>query len=58
MFYPHIISYLESEVAIPKVEQIFGQEEDCLHLLRISPKHSAHNYALKGNYNQINHLND
>ena len=52
MFYPHITSYFEWEVASPKVEQMFGQEGDCLHLLQISPKHSAHNYALKADYNE------
>jgi len=52
MFHPHIIISFESGAASPKVEELFGQEEDCLHLLRISPKHSAHNYALKDYYNQ------
>ena len=53
MFYAHIIRSFESEVASPKVEQIYGQEEDCLYLIRISPKHSAHNYALNDDYNKL-----
>jgi diaminopimelate decarboxylase len=52
MFYPHVISSLESEVAIPKVQEIFSQEIESLHLLRINPKHSAHNHVLNADYNQ------
>jgi len=52
MFYPHVISSFESEVASPKVAEIFCQDEDCLHSLRINPKHSAYNYTLNAEYNQ------
>jgi len=37
MFYPHVISSFESEVASPQAAQIFRQKEDCLHSLWINP---------------------
>ena len=52
MFYPHVISSFESEVAIPKVQEIFSQEIESLHSLRINPKHSEHNHMLNADYNQ------
>ena len=52
MFYPHVISSFESEVANPKVEEIFSQEIESLHSLRINTKLSSHNYMLNADYNQ------
>jgi hypothetical protein len=51
MFYADVISSFESEVASPKIAQIFSQEKESLCSLRISPKHSAHSYAMDADYN-------
>jgi len=53
MFYPHVISSFETEVAIPVVQEIFSQEIESLHSLRINPKYSTHNSVLKADYNQL-----
>jgi hypothetical protein len=37
-------------VASPKVEEIFSQEIESLHSLRINPKHSVHNHMLNADY--------
>jgi hypothetical protein len=47
MFYPHVISSFESELASPKVEEIFSLEIESLRSLGINPKLSAHKYVLK-----------
>jgi hypothetical protein len=52
MFYPHVIISFESEMASPKVAEIFGQEIESLRSLRINPKHSTYNYMLNADYNQ------
>jgi hypothetical protein len=52
MFCPHVISSFESEVAIPKVQEISSQEIEFLHSLRINPKLSSHIYMLNADYNQ------
>jgi hypothetical protein len=52
MFYSHVIISFESEVASPKVAEIFGQEIESLHSPRINSKHSTHNYRLNADYNQ------
>jgi len=36
MFYPHVISSFESEVASPKVVEIFSQETESLRSLRFN----------------------
>jgi len=46
------ISSFESEVASPKVEEIFSQEIESLHSLRVNPKLSSHNCMLNADYNQ------
>ena len=58
MIYPHVISSFESEVASPKVEEIFSQEIESLHSLRTSPKLSSHNYVLNADYNQSSDFTD
>jgi len=52
MFYPHVISSLESEVDSLKVEEMFSKEIESLRSLRINPKLSSHNYMLNADYNQ------
>jgi len=52
MIYPIVISSYESDVASPKVEEIFSQEIESLHSLRISQNLSSHNYVLNADYNQ------
>jgi hypothetical protein len=52
MFYLHVISSFESKEASPKLAQIFSQEKEFLHFLRISPKHSEHSYVMNADYNQ------
>ena len=52
MFYIYVINSFESEVASPKVAQIFCQEIESLRSLRTNPKHSTHNYVLNADYNQ------
>jgi len=52
MFYPHVISSFESEVASPKVEEIFSHRIEWLLSLRINPKLSSYNYMLNADYNQ------
>jgi hypothetical protein len=52
MFYPYVIISFKSEVASPKVAEIFGQEIESLCSLRINPKHSTHNYMMNADYNQ------
>ena len=58
MIYPHVISSFESEVASLKVEEIFSQEIESLHPLRLSSKLPTHNYVLVADYNQSSEFTD
>ena len=52
MFYTYVFNSFVSEVASPKVAQIFCQVIKSLRSLRINLKYSAHNYVLNADYNQ------
>jgi len=58
VFNPHVIISFASEVASLKVEEIFSQEVESLHPLRLSPKLSSHNYVLNDDYNQSSEFTD